>query len=87
MLFRSRVKAKSFYVGDLVWKTVLPISDKIPRYEKWSANWDNLFIIEQVLKGGAYHLSDIDGKNHPQSINGQFLKKYYPIIWEITQMQ
>ena len=36
--YDKKVKAKSFCVGDLVWKTVLLIGDKNPRYGKWSAN-------------------------------------------------
>ena len=78
--YDKRVKAKSSCVGDLVRKIVLPSGDKNPRYGKWSANWEGLFVIEQVLRGGAYHLSDIDGTSHPRSINGQYLKKYYPIF-------
>ena len=85
--YDKKVKAKSFCVGDLVWKTVLPIGDKNPRFGKWSANWEGPFIIEQVLRGGAYHLCDIDGTSHARSINGQYLKKYYPTLWETTQLQ
>ena len=36
--YDKKVKAKSFCVGDLVWKTVHPIEDKNPRFGKWSAN-------------------------------------------------
>ena len=74
--YDKKVKAKSFCVGDLVWKTILPI-----------ANWEGPFIIEQVLRGGAYHLCDIDGTSHARSINGQYLKKYYPILWKTTQLK
>ena len=81
------VKAKSFCVGDLVWKIVLPIGDKSPRYGKWSSNWEGPFIIEQVLKGGAYHLSEIHGESHSRSINGRYCKKYYPTLWETTQIE
>ena len=42
----KRVKAKSFCVGDLVWKMVLLVGDKYPRYGKWSANWEGPFVIE-----------------------------------------
>ena len=85
--YNRRVKSKSFCVGDLVWKTVLPIGDKNPRYGKWSASWEGPFIIKQVLRVGTYNLSDIDGTSHPRSINGQYLKKYYPTLWETIQLR
>ena len=84
--YDKRVKVKSFCVGDFVWKMALPIRDKNPRYGKWSTNWKGPFVIGQMLRGSAYHLSDIDGASHPRSINGQYLKKYYPTLWETTQI-
>ena len=34
--YNKKVKAKSFQVGDLVWKTVLPLRAKDRRFDKWS---------------------------------------------------
>ena len=34
--YDKKVKAKSFDQGDLVWKLVLPIGIKDPKFEKWS---------------------------------------------------
>jgi hypothetical protein len=34
--YNKKVKAKSFQVGDLVWKTVLPLKTKDRRFGKWS---------------------------------------------------
>jgi hypothetical protein len=34
--YNKRVKAKSFQVGDLVWKTVLPLRSKDQKFGKWS---------------------------------------------------
>lgn len=31
--------------------------------------------MHKVLRGGAYHLSDLDGNPHDRAINGRFLKK------------
>lgn len=39
-------------------------------------------MIYKVLGGNAYHLKDLDGEIHIRSINGQFLKPYYPSMWE-----
>ena len=37
-MYNKRVKHKSFGEGDLVWKVVLPIGSKDPRFGKWSPN-------------------------------------------------
>ena len=34
--YNKKVKAKSFQVGDLVWKTVLPLRSRVHKFGKWS---------------------------------------------------
>jgi hypothetical protein len=34
--YNKKVKAKSFKVGDLVWKTVLPLRSRDRKFGKWS---------------------------------------------------
>ena len=36
--YNKKVKRKSFQVGELVWKTILPIGSKINKFSKWSPN-------------------------------------------------
>jgi hypothetical protein len=36
--YNKRVKEKSFQVGDLVWKTILPIGSRSSKFGKWSLN-------------------------------------------------
>jgi hypothetical protein len=36
--YNKKVKEKSFQVGDLIWKTTLPIGSKSSKFEKWSPN-------------------------------------------------
>jgi hypothetical protein len=36
--YNKRVKKKSFQVGDLVWKTILPIGSRSNKFGKWSPN-------------------------------------------------
>jgi dihydroneopterin aldolase len=38
--YNKRVRAKSFQVGDLVWKTILPIGSKSNKFGKWSPSWE-----------------------------------------------
>ncbi|KAI5324062.1 hypothetical protein L3X38_033135 [Prunus dulcis] len=47
--YDKRTKAKSFGVGDLVWKTILPIGSKDLKFGKWSPTWEGPFIIHQIL--------------------------------------
>ena len=37
--YNKKVKAKNFQVGELVWKTVLPLKTKDRRFGKWSPSW------------------------------------------------
>jgi hypothetical protein len=37
--YNKRVRAKSFQVGDLVWKTILPLGSKSNKFGKWSPSW------------------------------------------------
>ena len=34
--YNKKVKAKSFQVGELVWKTILPLGTKSNKFGKWS---------------------------------------------------
>jgi hypothetical protein len=38
--YSKKVKAKSFQVGDLVWKTILPLRNKDRKFGKWSSSWE-----------------------------------------------
>jgi hypothetical protein len=38
--YNKRVRAKSFQVGDLVWKTILPVGSKSNKFGKWSPSWE-----------------------------------------------
>ncbi|GKV01834.1 hypothetical protein SLEP1_g14352 [Rubroshorea leprosula] len=80
--YNKRVKQKNLAEGSLVWKAVLPLGKKDPRYGKWSPNWEGPFQIHKVLKGGAYWLKSLNGELHPRKINGIYLKPYYPTVWE-----
>ncbi|BFG20875.1 hypothetical protein CerSpe_071490 [Prunus speciosa] len=44
--YNKRIKKRTFAEGDLVWRAVLPIGTKDPRFGKFSQNWEGPFIIE-----------------------------------------
>eukprot|EP00267_Zea_mays_P035581 XP_008671696.1 uncharacterized protein LOC103649133 [Zea mays] len=43
--YNKNVKAKSFHVGDLVWKTILPLRSGDRKFEKWSLSWEGPYKI------------------------------------------
>ncbi|KAK1609279.1 hypothetical protein QYE76_032952 [Lolium multiflorum] len=63
--YNKKVKPKEFQVGDLVWEAVLPLGTKDKMYGKWSPNWHNPYKVDQVLKGNAYMLEQLDGVKFP----------------------
>lgn len=40
--YNKHVRLEWFLEGDLVWKTILPIGIKDPKYGKWSPNWERI---------------------------------------------
>lgn len=83
--YNKHVKQKTFVEGSLVWRAVLPIGTKDPRFGKFSPTWEGPFIIDKILGLGAYQLRDKDGEQHSMPINGQYLKRYIPSIWETAE--
>lgn len=71
--YNKHVKAKHFDIGDLVWKTILPINADNKKFGKWSSNWEGPYLVMDVLTGNGYRLMDIDEKELPRSINGKYL--------------
>ena len=39
-VYNKKIKLKSFQVGDLVWKTILPLGIKSNKFGKWSPRWE-----------------------------------------------
>jgi hypothetical protein len=54
--YDKKVKGKEFAEEDLVWKLILPIGSRDPRYGKWSPNWEGPYRISQCVPGNAYIL-------------------------------
>jgi hypothetical protein len=42
--YNKKVKAKSLQVGDLLWKTILPLRSRNRKFWKWSPSWKALTI-------------------------------------------
>ncbi|XP_020421707.1 uncharacterized protein K02A2.6-like [Prunus persica] len=85
--YNKRVRDKSFEEGEIVWKAILPLGAHIAGYGKWSPTWEGPFVINQILGMGAYRLQDRDGVIHNAPINGKWLKKFYPTMWDSQAVQ
>ena len=79
----KRVIRKNFEEGELFQKVVLSIGAKDRELGKWSPNWEGPFKVHQVLRRNAYWLSSLEGEPHKSFINGKYLKKYFPTMWEM----
>jgi len=52
--YNKKVRAKSFQVGELVWKTILPLGTKSNKFGKWSPSWEGPYKIVKVIFGNSY---------------------------------
>jgi hypothetical protein len=74
-VYKERVKGKSFCVGDLVWKMILPIGFKRNKFRKWSPNWDGPYGIEEVILENSYMVQNLQGTSLPRALYGKYLKR------------
>ena len=79
--YDKKVKAKSFDQGDLVWRLVLPIGTKDPKFGKWSPTWEGPYKISRSVPANAYILETLEGEEFFSALNVKYLKKYYPSVW------
>ena len=80
--YNKKVKLKNFQVGDLVWKVILPIGSRDRKCRKWSPSWERPFRITRVVTGNSYLVESIQGALLPRALNGKYLKKYHPSVWQ-----
>ncbi|KAK2362505.1 hypothetical protein QL285_087565 [Trifolium repens] len=81
--YNKKVKYKTFNLGDLVWKVILPMDRRDRIFGKWSPNWEGPFKISQVLSNGAYEIQELTAEQRSVNINGKYLKRYKPSLQEI----
>ena len=80
--YNKKVKDKSFQVGDLVWKTILPLGMKSNKFGKWSPSWEGPYRVVKVIVGNSYMMETLQGDRLPKAINVKYLKKFYPSVWQ-----
>ncbi|XP_062017746.1 uncharacterized protein LOC133734122 [Rosa rugosa] len=80
--YDKRTRGCSYKEGELVWKAILPLGEKLTSRGKWTPRWERPFVVHRILERGVFHLKYLDSDLHRNPINGRFLKKYYPSVWE-----
>jgi hypothetical protein len=83
--YNKRVKAKSFQVGDLVWKTILLIGSKSNKFGKWSPSWEGPYKVVRVCSGNSHMVESLQGQQLPRALNGRYLKKFYQVYGKILE--
>lgn len=83
--YNKRVWPKSFKLGDLVWKVILPLGHKDPHLVKWFSDCKGPYVISKVLPKKAYDLANRDREMHESSMNGKYLKTYQRYAWDAIQ--
>ena len=68
--YNKKVKDKSFQVGDLVWKTILPLGMKSNKFGKWSPSWEGPYRVVNVIFGNSYMMEMLQGDQLPRAIKG-----------------
>jgi hypothetical protein len=53
--YDKKDKVKEFSQGHLVWKLILPIGSRDPKYEKWSPTWEGPYHIRRCTPGIVYN--------------------------------
>jgi hypothetical protein len=71
--YNKKVKAMPFQVGDLVWKTILPIGSNSSKFGKWSPSWEGPYKIMRVCSGNSYMVESLQGQQLPKVLNGRYL--------------
>jgi hypothetical protein len=80
--YNKKVEKKSFQVGNLIWKTILPIGSKSSKLGKWSSKWEGPYRIEEVIPRNSFMIQSVQGTSLPRALNEKYLKRYYPTVWQ-----
>ena len=80
--YNKRVRIKDFQIGDLVWKVILPIGSKSRRFGKWSPSWEGPLRVVRIIPGNSYLVETLEGDMLPRAINGKYLKRFHPSVWQ-----
>jgi hypothetical protein len=60
----------------------LPLGNRSGKFGKWLPSWKRPFSVIQVVSGNSYFMEDLEGHSLPKTLNGKYLKCYYPSMWQ-----
>ena len=70
-------KEMVFAKGQLVLKTTDHVRQGMAGPSKFSPKWEGLFVVREAHASGYYHLTQMNGNDLMDPINGKWLKQYY----------
>ncbi|KAA3462010.1 RNA-directed DNA polymerase [Gossypium australe] len=73
--YDKKFHPREFHEGDLVLKNILPIKKDFRG--KWMPNWEGPYLVKKTIFGRALILTEMDGKNLPNPVNSDLVKKYF----------
>ncbi|KAK5802116.1 hypothetical protein PVK06_029698 [Gossypium arboreum] len=71
----KKVRPREFHEGELMLRKILPIQKDLRG--KWAPNWEGPYVVKKAFSGGALILTEMDGKELPNPVNSDAVKKYY----------
>ena len=74
--YNSRVRHRSFQVGDLVLRRVFQNTQEV-NSGKLGPTWEGLYRVTSIPRVDAYRLQSLDGTDMPRSWNSVHLHQYY----------
>jgi hypothetical protein len=81
-VYNKKVRPRSFQVREMLWKTILPVGTRDKRFGKWSHSWEGPYRVVRIMPGNAYFVESLDRRELPKALNGRYLKKYVPSVWQ-----
>jgi hypothetical protein len=79
--YNKKVRKKTFQVGELVWKTILPLGTRSSKFGKWSPSWEGPYRVTGIAPGNTYFVETLEGRKLTKALNGKYLKRYFPSVW------
>jgi hypothetical protein len=76
--YNKKVWERSFQVGGLVWKTILPLGTRGSKFGKWSPSWEGPYRITGIALGNVYFVETREGRGLTKALNGKYLKSIIP---------
>ena len=75
--YSRTIKERMFTEGKLMLRTIDHVRRGMTGLCKFSPKWEESFVVREAHVNGYYHLTQMDGKDLMDPINGKWLKRYY----------